>query len=142
MIQTHRLAGLALFLWGFYLVYSSLASSSEGPNIPVGEQPSVSELMAFYLPLVIGFISMVFGIYLMVRRKPIFPEEATTSQRDSLSIRIFQRHFAECFPDLYFSSRFSRRYPNASFSDWWKLFLSGIEYGTVNHTEKSRLTNE
>jgi len=61
-------------------VYSSLTSSSEGPNIPVGEQSSVSELMGFYLPPVIGFVSMVFGIYLMVRRKPMFPEEALTNQ--------------------------------------------------------------
>ena len=64
MMQTHRLAGIALFLWGFYLFYTSLTASYM-------EQPP-SLMLSFYLPLVVGLVSMVFGIYLIVRRKPVF----------------------------------------------------------------------
>ena len=69
MIQTHRLAGIAIFLWGFYLFYTSLTASYM-------EQPP-SLILSFYLPLVVGLASIVFGIYLIIRKKPILqdPEE-------------------------------------------------------------------
>jgi len=70
MIQTHRLVGIAIVLWGFYLVYSSLTAS-------YAEQPP-SLIIAFYLPLVVGLVSMVFGIYLIVRRKPLFTNQSET----------------------------------------------------------------
>ena len=78
-IQTHRLAGIAIFLWGFYLFYSSLTASYM-------EQPP-SLIVSFYLPLVVGLVSMVFGIYLMVRRKPIFDNPSTKdSSADLLQV--------------------------------------------------------
>jgi|GEM_PF-6103140 uncharacterized membrane protein YfcA len=89
MIQTHRLAGIAVFLWGFYLVYSSLSASygelqyMEPPPAPA---LPISFGMPFYLPLVVGIVSMVFGIYLMVRRKPIFDnqnEHSSITTKDS-----------------------------------------------------------
>lgn len=84
MIQTHRLVGIALFLWGFYLVCSFLTRISGSPAIPMGTaQSPISELF-IYLPLVVGIMSMAFGIYLMVRRKPIIPEEALHQPKVSI----------------------------------------------------------
>jgi len=70
MIQTRRLAEIAIILYGFYLLYSSLTAVSAEPQ----------SLVLFYLALVVGTMSMGFGIFLIVKRKPLFTNEITASR--------------------------------------------------------------
>jgi len=63
MRRSRKPEGIAIILFGFYLLYSSLTARW-------AETPPIYELiLSFYLPLAMGSISIGFGFFLLLTRR-------------------------------------------------------------------------